>query len=678
MPELPSVCVIGAGSSGIAAREGAARARDPVRLLREVRPRRRQLGLRQHERHVLGLPLAAHQHLARADGVRRLPDAEVVSRLPAPHARSPRYFDAYVDHFGFRDRIRFETGVEHAAREADGTWTIALDTGRDAPLRRAGRRQRPPLGPALARAAVPRQLRRRADARAPLHRQRAVQRGKTRRRASGWATARWTSRSSRASSPSDVLPRRATRRARHPEVPVRPAARPDRRQPLTGALPWAFRKRIFDERSCSVGVGRHGGLRAAEARPRPRRRAPDDLRRLPQPHRPRRDRAQAEHRRAEGDRVRFADGIGRAGRRRRLLHRLQGHVPVLRPGASSARPTTTCRCSGASSTRTSTTSSSSACCSRSARSCRSPRRRGGGSRRTCAASTRCRPAASCARDMERERAAMFKRYVASKRHTMQVDFDDYLYALGRERRARRAARARAGFRLPVAGRARRRQLPRMTPARAPASASARRPQNRRAILDAAQRGVRRAGLRRGGVRDIVRRTDLALGHVLQLLPRQGVGLPRGARGAHDRAAPPPARGARARARRRDDRARGLPRRTSRSSSRTGRCSRCCAATPARCASCSTRPRSSAGSSSCWRTSRAGGARRAARRARPRRARGGDGRRRVRARDPPQRAGSAGRRARPPASPASCSSAGWSGSRSRAAVDSCLSPGARAE
>ena len=44
-------------------------------------------------------------------------------------------------------------------------------------------------------------------------------------------------------------------------------------------------------------------------------------------------------------------------------------------------------------------------------------------------------------DIERERARMFKRYVASKRHTMQVDFDDYLADLAAERRrgARRAA-----------------------------------------------------------------------------------------------------------------------------------------------------------------------------------------------------------------------------------------------
>ena len=37
---------------------------------------------------------------------------------------------------------------------------------------------------------------------------------------------------------------------------------------------------------------------------------------------------------------------------------------------------------------------------------------------------------------------MRRRYVASKRHTMQVDFDDYLFELKRERAARRRERRR--------------------------------------------------------------------------------------------------------------------------------------------------------------------------------------------------------------------------------------------
>jgi hypothetical protein len=56
-------------------------------------------------------------------------------------------------------------------------------------------------------------------------------------------------------------------------------------------------------------------------------------------------------------------------------------------------------------------------------------------------------------DMRREHERLRRRYVASKRHTMEVDFDDYLYALRRELKAG-ARRARAeGFRLPVTARA---------------------------------------------------------------------------------------------------------------------------------------------------------------------------------------------------------------------------------
>jgi dimethylaniline monooxygenase (N-oxide forming) len=56
-------------------------------------------------------------------------------------------------------------------------------------------------------------------------------------------------------------------------------------------------------------------------------------------------------------------------------------------------------------------------------------------------------------DIRAENEAMRRRYVASKRHTIQVDFDDYLLALERERRIG-AQRARAaGFALPIAPRA---------------------------------------------------------------------------------------------------------------------------------------------------------------------------------------------------------------------------------
>lgn len=45
------------------------------------------------------------------------------------HSQIAAYFDAYVEHFGFRDQITFETGVEHAERHEDGRWEVRLDTG---------------------------------------------------------------------------------------------------------------------------------------------------------------------------------------------------------------------------------------------------------------------------------------------------------------------------------------------------------------------------------------------------------------------------------------------------------------------------------------------------------------------------------------------------------------------
>ena len=45
------------------------------------------------------------------------------------HDQIAAYFDDYVDHFGVRDRIRFETRVERAERAADGTWTITASDG---------------------------------------------------------------------------------------------------------------------------------------------------------------------------------------------------------------------------------------------------------------------------------------------------------------------------------------------------------------------------------------------------------------------------------------------------------------------------------------------------------------------------------------------------------------------
>jgi hypothetical protein len=62
------------------------------------------------------------------------------------------------------------------------------------------------------------------------------------------------------------------------------------------------------------------------------------------------------------------------------------------------------------------------------------------------------------RDIDQERSEMFARYVKSKRHTMQVDYDVYMRNLARERTAGRRRAERVGFRLPIAARASRSSL----------------------------------------------------------------------------------------------------------------------------------------------------------------------------------------------------------------------------
>ncbi len=45
------------------------------------------------------------------------------------HSLIDQYFNAYVDHFGLRERIRFNTAVERCERRADGAWDVILSTG---------------------------------------------------------------------------------------------------------------------------------------------------------------------------------------------------------------------------------------------------------------------------------------------------------------------------------------------------------------------------------------------------------------------------------------------------------------------------------------------------------------------------------------------------------------------
>ncbi|MEZ0292643.1 MAG: flavin-containing monooxygenase [Solirubrobacteraceae bacterium] len=128
MPRLPTVCVIGAGSSGIAA-------------VKEL-----------HER---GFPFDCFEASDRVGGnwvfgnrngmsaayrslhINTSRGRMAYAALPMPaaypdfphHTHIAAYFDAYVDHFGLRDRITFETRVTHAAPRAGGGWDVTVEPG---------------------------------------------------------------------------------------------------------------------------------------------------------------------------------------------------------------------------------------------------------------------------------------------------------------------------------------------------------------------------------------------------------------------------------------------------------------------------------------------------------------------------------------------------------------------
>ncbi|MDA0165123.1 NAD(P)-binding domain-containing protein [Solirubrobacter ginsenosidimutans] len=123
------VCVIGAGSSGIAAVKALAQRGIPFDCFEKSD----RVGGNWVFRNTNGMSSAywsLHINTSR--------DRMAYSDFPMPsdypdfphHTQVAAYFDAYVDHFGLRERITFETGVERAQPQAGG-WRVTLDTGEE-------------------------------------------------------------------------------------------------------------------------------------------------------------------------------------------------------------------------------------------------------------------------------------------------------------------------------------------------------------------------------------------------------------------------------------------------------------------------------------------------------------------------------------------------------------------
>ncbi len=121
------VCVVGAGPSGIAASKAL---------------------------HQRGFAFDCFERRSRAGGLWAVDAGDVQASYPSlecntsktmtqfsdfpmprafpayPHnTQMARYFNAYIDNFGFRDRITFDTSVEHAERTPEGGWNVRLSTG---------------------------------------------------------------------------------------------------------------------------------------------------------------------------------------------------------------------------------------------------------------------------------------------------------------------------------------------------------------------------------------------------------------------------------------------------------------------------------------------------------------------------------------------------------------------
>jgi dimethylaniline monooxygenase (N-oxide forming) len=130
MTDLPSACVIGAGSSGIA----AAKALHERGIPFDCFEKSNRVGGNWVFGNVNGMSSAYRSlHINTSRERMEYSDYPMPGSYPdfPHHTHIAKYFDDYVDHFGFREKITFETGVEHAERGADGVWTITLDTGED-------------------------------------------------------------------------------------------------------------------------------------------------------------------------------------------------------------------------------------------------------------------------------------------------------------------------------------------------------------------------------------------------------------------------------------------------------------------------------------------------------------------------------------------------------------------
>lgn len=125
---LPKVCIIGAGCSGFTT---AKRLKDygiPYDCF-EISD---EIGGNWYYKNPNGMSACYESlHIDTSKWRLAFEDFPVPSDWPdfPHHSQLFQYFKDYVDHFGLRETITFNTAVENAKRNADGLWEVKLSTG---------------------------------------------------------------------------------------------------------------------------------------------------------------------------------------------------------------------------------------------------------------------------------------------------------------------------------------------------------------------------------------------------------------------------------------------------------------------------------------------------------------------------------------------------------------------
>ena len=124
----PRACVIGAGSSGITVAKALHERGVPFDCFEKSD----QVGGNWVFANRNGMSAAYRELFINVSRERmQYSDFPMPKSIPdfPHHTHIARYFNDYVDHFSLREKITFQTGVEHASRRDDGVWEILLEGG---------------------------------------------------------------------------------------------------------------------------------------------------------------------------------------------------------------------------------------------------------------------------------------------------------------------------------------------------------------------------------------------------------------------------------------------------------------------------------------------------------------------------------------------------------------------